>query len=183
MPKEIDGITYYTGDEVYMDQSQVDKVIQDRLARVEKKPEDYDDLKNEAETLRTNLTQAQADLAERDKTLGEKDQEIATAIEEAKQEQRTELLPEIAKARIKAAAIKRGFRNSDDALTFYGDIPEDATDDVISERLSEIASERSYLLTSDPDPSASDVGVGVTGAASASAQPGMARIESVLEPK
>lgn len=176
MPKEIEGVTYYTKDEIYMDQSQVDKVIQDRLARVEKKPEDYDQIKSRNQELEQEKTQLEGALAQ-------KDEDLTQAIETAKQEQREQLLPEITKERIKTAALTRGFRKPEDALTFFGEIPLELDDDGIVNRLTEIATERDYLLASDPTPSAADVGVGVAGAGKASMEPGMPRVESALEPK
>lgn len=176
MPKEIDGVTYYTKDEVFMDQSEVDRIVQDRLARVDKKPDDYDAVKTRVQELEQEKSTLEA-------TVQSKDAELAQAVETAKQESRDELLPEVAKARIKAAAVTKGFRNADDAITFYGDLPTDIDDTTIESRLAEIATERSYLIASDQTPSASDVGVGVGGAGTAPSQPGLARVESALEPK
>lgn len=176
MPKEIDGVTYYTKDEVFMDQSEVDRVIQDRLARVEKKPDDYDTVKARVQELEQEKTRLES-------TVQEKDQELTQAVEAARQEVRDELSPEVAKAQIKAAAVQKGFRNADDAITFYGDLPTELDGTAIEARLAEIATERSYLISSDPTPSASDVGVGVSGAGTAPSQPGLQRVESALEPK
>lgn len=183
MPKEIDGTTYYTKDEVYMDQSEVNKAIQDRISRVEKKPEDYDELKAQVRTLTENLAERNNALAERDTALKSKDKELADAIEAAKQEQRDELIPELNKAKVRNAAILKGFRNPDDAVTFYGDIPADLTDEGITNRLAEIATERNYLLSTPENHSAADAGIGVSGSGKAPSEPGMARIESALEPK
>lgn len=183
MPKEIDGVTYYTKDEIFMDQSEVDKAIQDRLLRVERKPDDYDELKTKVHKLTEDLNERNSTLTERESALAKKDEELTEAIEEAKREQRAELVPELNKARVKNAAILKGFRNPEDAVTFFGEIPDDADEDSIANRIGEIAQERGYLLKTPEETSAADVGIGVAGAGSMPSEPGMARIESALEPK
>lgn len=175
MPKEIDGVTYFTKDEVYMDQSEVDRVIQDRLSRVERKPDDYDTLKEQVQTLNASEAELKA-------SLESKDMELTAAIEAAKAEGRSELLPELNKAKVRNAAILKGFRNPDDAVAFYGEIPADVSDEGIGERLGEIATERAYLLSGDPaGHSASAAGIGVSGAGSAPVEPGLARVAAAFE--
>lgn len=176
MPKEIDGVTYWTKDEIYMDQSEVDKAIQDRLARVEKKPDDYDDIKSKNAELVEKTRELEQQLSVKDK---ERDDAVAEAVAET----RGELLPEVARAQIRAEAVKRNFRNPEDALTFFGEIPDDLDEDGIQARLSEIASERDYLVQSADSPSHTDVGIGAAGAGKAPAEPGIGRVAAALEPK
>lgn len=177
MPKEIDGVTYYTKDEIYMDQSQVDKAIQDRVARIEKKPADYDDVKQRLADLKAELETANT-------TIKQKDTELSQAVEDAKKEARGEYMPQIHRARITNAALKHGFVNPEDAVTFYGDIPDELSNDDIDTRVGEIASERAYLLkTQKQQFGANDVGIGASSGGKPPVEPGLARVEAALEAK
>ncbi|VEW13553.1 Uncharacterised protein [Brevibacterium casei] len=171
MPKEIDGVTYYTKDEVFMDQSEVDKVVQDRLARVEKKPEDYDQVKQELAELTEKSGEWESAKADLEKQLEQAETDRDAAVEAAKSEGRAEALPELAKAAVREQAVLKRFRDPGDALAHTGDIADFIVDgkvdmDAIAAKVNEISESKGYLVDSGI-PSASDAGIGSTGGGAA----------------
>lgn len=171
MPTEIDGTTYYTKDEVFMDQSEVDKAIQDRLARVEKKPEDYDQIKQELADLTEKSGQSEAALAEFEQKLEQAQAEREAAVEAAKLEGRAEALPDVARATVREQAVLNRFRDPGDALAYVGDVSSFIVDgkvdtDAISGKVKELSESKKYLVDAGI-PSASDAGIGAAGSGSA----------------
>ena len=171
MPTEIDGTTYYTKDEIFMDQAEVDKVVQDRLARVEKKPEDYDQIKQELAELAEKSEQWATAKAEYEQQLEQAQADRDAAIEAAKSEGRAETLPDLAKAAVREQAVMKRFRDPGDALAHVGDLTEFIVDgqvdmDAISTKVNEISEAKKYLVDSGI-PSASDAGIGAAGSGSA----------------
>lgn len=171
MPTEIDGTTYYTKDEIFMDQSEVDKAIQDRLARVEKKPEDYDQIKQELAELTEKSGQSEAALADFEQKLEQAQAEREAAVEAAKSEGRAEALPDVAKAAVREQAVLKRFRDPSDALAYVGDVAAFIVDgqvdmDAISKQIDDISQKKKYLVDAGI-PSASDAGIGTAGSGSA----------------
>lgn len=174
MPKEIDGITYYTTDEFYKTADDVNQIVQDRLARDRQerpgKPDDYDQIKSEYADLKSKVDGFDA-LVE---------QERQKAADEAK----SSLAPDLVKERIRALAAQKRFRDPEDAIAQYGDVTDlwkdGAVDaDSIESRLSEIATSKSYLIDSPgaPEPTPGDAGIGSGGgAATPSVTPGTGRL-------
>lgn len=169
MPKEIDGVKYFTQDEL-------DGVITDRLARVEKKPADYDEIKSQ-------LAEAQGTITEKDAALTAA---IETAKAEAKAEASGEFQPLITNAEIRAAAAASKFRSADDALAHFGDVSsvwkDGALDsEAVRTRLAEIATNKPYLLNAEPEiPGAGEAGIGVGGSAAPTVAPGISRLASAF---
>lgn len=174
MPKEIDGITYYTQDEVYKTSDEVNQIVQDRLARDRQerpgKPADYDQIKSEYAELTSKVNTFDA--------------QIQQARDEAMQEATSSLAPSLVKERIRAQAAQKRFRDPDDALAQYGDVSDLWSDgqvntDAIDARLAEISTSKPYLLsTEEPTPPAGQAGIGVGGAAAPQpkVEPGVGRL-------
>lgn len=123
-------------------QADLDRIIQDRLSRHDKKYADYDTLKAKA---------AEADnLAEANKT--EQQKAIDAAREEGANEVTGKFTTKLVNADIRATAAALGFSDPKDAIALYGDISEveigeDGPDGAaIKARLEEIAREKPYLL-------------------------------------
>lgn len=123
-------------------QADLDRIIQDRLSRHDKKYADYDDLKNKA--------------AEYDKYKEDSKSEQQKAIDAAKAEGANEVTGKftarIVNADIRATAAALGFADPKDAIALFGDISKvEITDDgpdakAITTRLEEIAKDKPYLL-------------------------------------
>ena len=82
----------------------------------------------------------------------------AEAFESGKAEATEQLTSELVKAEIKSAATALGFHSMDDAIAFYGDCtditydPEKGVDaNKIHERLTQLANEKPYLVTTAND--------------------------------
>jgi hypothetical protein len=126
-------------------QADLDRIIQDRLARERKNFADYEDLKAKA--------------TEYDKFKESSKTEQQKAIDAAKLEGANEVTGKfttrIVNAEIKATAATLGFADPKDAIALYGDISkveiqEDGPDaKAIKERLEEISKEKPYLLKGD----------------------------------
>lgn len=178
MPKEIDGVTYFTADEVYKTQDEVDRVVSDRLARDRRerpeKPADYDQLKERASELETKVSELE----------GQRQQDVEAARNEAAQEVTQKYAGKVLDAEIRAAAVAKGFRDPGDVLTQIGDTAdlwgEDGAlnADALAKRVGDIATAKPYLLAVEPTPpSAGDVGIGSTSAPSApEVEPGADRL-------
>lgn len=170
MPTEIDGTTYYTKDEIFMDQAEVDKVVQDRLARVEKKPEDYDQIKQELHDLTEKTGDWETVKADLEKKLEDANAERDQAIEVARTEGRAETLPDLARAAVRERAVAKRFNDPTDALAHIGDLADYIKDgkvdeDAIESKVAEISESKRYLLNTGI-PSASDAGIGAAGGGS-----------------
>lgn len=164
MPKEIEGVNYFT-------QEELDGVISDRLKRVEKKPDDYDETKQKLAELTEKSTGWESARTEYEQKLEQAQTDRDAAIEAAKAEGRAETLPDLAKAAIRERAITARFRDADDALAHVGDITTYIVDgqvdvDAIASRIDEIKSSKAYLVDAGI-PSASDAGIGAAGSGSA----------------
>lgn len=164
MPKEIEGVNYFT-------QEELDGVISDRLKRVEKKPDDYDETKQKLAELTEKSTGWESARTEYEQKLVQAQTDRDAAIEAAKAEGRAETLPDLAKAAIRERAITARFRDADDALAHVGDITTYIVDgqvdvDAIASRIDEIKSSKAYLVDAGI-PSASDAGIGAAGSGSA----------------
>lgn len=164
MPKEIDGVNYFT-------QEELDGVISDRLKRVEKKPDDYDETKQKLAELTEKSSGWESARTEYEQKLEQAQADRDAAIEAAKAEGRAETLPDLAKAAIRERAITARFRDADDALAHVGDITTYIVDgqvdvDAIASRIDEIKSSKAYLVDAGI-PSASDAGIGAAGSGSA----------------
>lgn len=164
MPKEIDGVNYFT-------QEELDGVISERLKRVEKKPDDYDETKQRLAELTEKSAEWETARAEFEQKLEQAQADRDAAIDAAKAEGRAETLPELAKAAVREKAITAKFRDADDALAHVGDINSFIVDgavdvDAIASRIDEIKTSKSYLVDAGI-PSASDAGIGAAGSGSA----------------
>lgn len=167
MPKEIDGVNYFT-------QEELDGIISERLKRVEKKPDDYDELKKAAESvgeLNNKYQELRTQAGSLESALKAKEEELAAAVESAKAEGRAETLPDLAKAAVRERAITARFRDAEDALAHVGDVTSFIVDgqvdvDAINARIDEIKTAKSYLVDAGI-PSASDAGIGAAGSGSA----------------
>lgn len=164
MPKEIEGVNYFT-------QEELDGVISDRLKRVEKKPDDYDETKQKLAELTEKSSGWESARTEYEQKLEQAQTDRDAAIEAAKAEGRAETLPDLAKAAIRERAITARFRDADDALAHVGDITTYIVDgqvdvDAIASRIDEIKSSKAYLVDAGI-PSASDAGIGAAGSGSA----------------
>ena len=164
MPKEIDGVNYFT-------QEELDGVISERLKRVEKKPDDYDETKQKLAELTEKSAEWESARAEFEQKLEQAQADRDAAIESAKAEGRAETLPDLAKAAVRERAITARFRDAEDALAHVGDVTSFIVDgqvdvDAINARIDEIKTAKSYLVDAGI-PSASDAGIGAAGSGSA----------------
>lgn len=164
MPKEIDGVNYFT-------QEELDGVISDRLKRVEKKPDDYDETKQKLAELIEKSGSWDSARTEFEQKLEQAQADRDAAIEAAKAEGRAETLPDLAKAAVRERAITARFRDAGDALAHVGDVNAFIVDgqvdvDAIASRIDEIKANKSYLVDAGI-PSASDAGIGAAGSGSA----------------
>lgn len=123
-------------------QADLDKIIQDRIARERNKFADYDSLKAKA----TEYDQ----FKESSKT--EQQKAIDAAKAEGAQEVTGKFTKRIVNAEIKATAATLGFSDPGDAIALFGDIStvkieDDGPDaEAIKTRLTEIATSKPYLL-------------------------------------
>jgi len=180
MPKEIDGVTYFTADEVYKTQDEVDRIVSDRLARDRRerpeKPADYDQLKTRAAELETKVSELET----------ARQQAVEAARTEAAQEVTQKYAGKVLDAEIRAAAIAKGFRDPADVLTQIGDTADLWGEDgslnaeALAERVGSIATAKPYLLNAEPAPvGAGDVGIGSSSAPAApEVAPGADRLAS-----
>lgn len=129
-------------------QADLDRIIQDRLSRHDKKYGDYDDLKSKA---------AEYDkYKESSKT--EQQKAIDAARAEGAQEVTGKFTTRIVNADIRATAATLGFSDPQDAIALFGDISKvEITDDgpdakAIKARLDEIAKDKPYLLKTTTGP-------------------------------
>lgn len=164
MPTEIDGVNYFT-------QEELDGVISDRLKRVEKKPDDYDETKQKLAELTEKSSGWDSARTEFEQKLEQAQADRDAAIEAAKAEGRAETLPDLAKAAVREHAITARFRDAGDALAHVGDVTAFIVDgqvdvDAIASRIDEIKANKSYLVDAGI-PSASDAGIGAAGSGSA----------------
>lgn len=161
MPKEIDGVKYFT-------QEELDGVITDRLARVEKKPADYDELKSENATLKQQVATH--------------DDALANAKNEGRTEAANELTPLLITGGIREAALTSKFRSPEDAIAHFGDTAtvwkDGALDaDAVKARLTEIATQKPYLIDAgESTATASEAGIGAAGAGQVKSEPGVSRL-------
>lgn len=129
-------------------QADLDRIIQDRLARERKNFADYEDLKAKA--------------TEYDKFKESSKTEQQKAIDAAKAEGANEVTGKfttrIVNAEIKATAATLGFSDPGDAVALFGDISSvEITDDgpdaeAIKTKLADIAKNKPYLLKGDSSP-------------------------------
>ncbi|MDJ0321665.1 hypothetical protein [Pseudarthrobacter sp. PS3-L1] len=123
-------------------QADLDRIIQDRLSRHDKKYADYEDLKTKAAEAEKH---AEANKSEQQKA-------IDAAREEGANEVTGKFTTKLVNADIRATAATLGFSDPKDAIALYGDISEveigeDGPDgDAIKARLEKIAEEKPYLL-------------------------------------
>ena len=129
-------------------QADLDRIIQDRIARERSKFADYDDLKAKA----TEYDQ----FKESSKT--EQQKAIDAAKAEGAQEVAGRFTTRIVNAEIKASAAALGFADPGDAIALFGDISKVKVEDdgpdaeAIKARLSEIATSKPYLLKGESAP-------------------------------
>lgn len=175
MPKEIDGKTYYAADEVFKTQDEVDRIVADRLARDRQtrpeKPEDYDQIKAEHAELTKKVAGMQDEIKA---AVDAARQETADAAEAQRQETAKSYGERLLEAEIRAAATAQGFRDAADVRAQIGDTTdlfgEDGAllTDALTQKVTEIAQAKPYLLAKEPTPpSAGEVGIGVGGSSAA----------------
>lgn len=123
-------------------QADLDRIIQERLSRHDKKYADYEDLKSKASEYDK--------YKESSKT--EQQKAIDAARAEGAQEVTGKFTARIVNADIRATAATLGFSDPQDAIALFGDISKvEITDDgpdgkAIKDRLEEIAKDKPYLL-------------------------------------
>ena len=123
-------------------QADLDRIIQERIARERNKFADYDDLKAKA----TEYDQF------KESSKSEQQKAIDAAKAEGAQEVTGRFTKRIVNAEIKATAAALGFSDPGDAIALFGDISEVKIEDdgpdaeAIKVRLSEIAEKKPYLL-------------------------------------
>ena len=158
-------------------QADLDRIIQDRLARHDKKYADYEDLKTKA----TEYDKYK----ESSKT--EQQKAIDAARAEGAQEVTGRFTARIVNADIRATAATLGFSDPQDAIALFGDISKvEITDDgpdgkAIRERLEEIAKDKPYLLKTSTGPKVATKPKPVKGEESeADKKPGKSRAAAAL---
>ena len=116
-------------------QSEVDKIVQDRLARERAKFSDYDDLR-----------------AKVDASKSEAEKAVEAARAEGAKEVASKYQKRLFEAEVRSHAAALKFRDAGDALSVFGDSEGLVSDDgsvdgaAIQKRLSEIASQKPYLV-------------------------------------
>lgn len=114
-------------------QEELDKIINTAVARTHRKYADYDDLKNKVSGFDASLSQAKS---------------------EGRIEAESELAEKLFNAEVRAAAIVAGFHDPTDAIAQFGDHSGvvsglDVDKDKLSARLTEIATEKPYLVKAE----------------------------------